>query len=512
MPPPPGDSPTAALSPAPPARLARALRSARIAFFDFRPADPRRNAGEVWHWSGAQFGITGVDGEDGRACLLRAATEADRPSLHQVLHLGAGEFSGSTEFRATAPNGGIIYLQCEAYAEPDRSGAGGAIFGVVRDVSHERYFEAELTEIVRRNQVLLATIDACPLSITVADARLPDMPLIYANRRFRQITGYEQAEVIGRNCRFLQGPATEDDATAAIRRALAAGEQAELTLNNYTKAGEVFLNRLILAPVHDETGSLTAYIGLQADITLDAKRRDAEAQRQKMEALGRMMGGVAHEVNNMLQPITLLAQHIIDQALITEDGRPLLDVVLDCGQKARQIIGDLLAFSRPATRSAEIHEPVKLLHESLRLVRQAIPPGVTLTVRTEGTPRPISITRTIFVQIILNLATNAAAAMDGQGELTMTLKDQGDGAGIELSVIDTGCGMDRITLDRAFEPFFTTKPVGQGTGLGLPMVYGLIREAGGSIVLDSEPGHGTTATILLPPSPGDRHNGIHPDH
>jgi PAS domain S-box-containing protein len=507
------------------ARLARALRNARIAFFDYQPAAAGAPETEMWRWSGTQFGIAGLEGEAGRDCLIRAVVEADRDALRRLLSPDAALATRSGEFRLTAANGHTLYLHCDASAEPDLAGGGCIVFGTVRDVTTERQFEAELTSIVRRNHMLLATIDASPLSITVADTTQPDAPLIYVNRKFLDLTGYEAAEVLGRNCRFLQGPESDPQTIAAMRRAIAAGEAAEIELQNYCKNGSQFLNRLVLAPIHDDSGQLTAYIGMQADATLDARRKSAEAQRQKMEALGRMMGGVAHEINNLLQPVTLLAQHMIDEALIASEGRQHMDIVLDCSLKARHIIGDLLAFSRPTLRSTDSLDPVGLLEDSLRLVRQAIPPGIQVSVRIAGKPPPVRIDRTTFAQIMLNLATNAGAAMRGTGELRITLDEvvpraadgpvNGaiDGGGqasrcIRLRVSDTGCGMDRTTLDRAFEPFFTTKPIGQGTGLGLPVVYGLIREAGGAISLDSEPGRGTTATILIPSSQGALGDGV----
>lgn len=454
---------------------------------------PGERAG--WRWSGATFGIPGIAGAGGCECLIAASFEADRAGLRHLLNLDATETLRGAEFRVRPSNGSTVHLQCEAYA--DRPGRRASLCGVMRDVTYDRRFEAELTNTVRHNHLLLATIDACPLSITVADTTQPDTPLIYANRKFLQMSGYEAAEVIGRNCRFLQGPATDRQAVDVIRQAIAAGEQTELELLNYDKSGGEFLNRLLLAPIHDDAGTLTAYIGLQTDVTQEAQRRDTETQRQKMEALGRMMGGVAHEVNNMLQPITLLGQHMLDRDLVLGEGRPLLEIVLESSLKARRIIGELLAFSRPTARSANTHQSVALLQDSLRLVRQAIPPGVALAVHIEGTPPAVAIDHTIFVQIMLNLVTNAVAAMAGAGTLTITLS-QHNPAGALLVVADTGCGMDRTVLDRAFEPFFTTKPIGQGTGLGLPMVYGLIREVGGFITLQSAPGRGTTATIQLP--------------
>ncbi len=413
----------------------------------------------------------------------------------------------------------MIDLYCESYTEADAAGRPAVVFGTIQDVTNQRRFEAELTEIVHRNHLLLATIDACPISITLADSTQPDLPLIYANRKFLEIVGYEADEVIGQNCRFLQGPATDPQVVAAIRQTIADGRQGEFHFVNYRRDGTMFNNHMVLAPIRDADGEVAAYVGLQADATLVAKRQEAEAQRQKMEALGRMMGGVAHEINNMLQPVTLLGQDILEKNLVLEPGRPHVEVVLDCSRRAQHIIGDLLAFSRPTARDLKVFDPVALLHDSLRIVRPSIPATITLVVDITGAPPNVAVDRTMFVQILLNLVTNAVAAMAGRGTLTIALDEDEGGApdashAVRLRVADSGRGMDRKTLDRAFEPFFTTKPVGQGTGLGLPMVYGLIRELGGTITLESEPGCGTTARILLPPAPahGETKHGIDTDH
>jgi len=261
-------------------------------------------------------------------------------------------------------------------------------------------------------------------------------------------------------------------------------------------------------------------IAAQVSATLEKSRQwETEAQRRKMEATGRMMGGVAHEINNMLQPIALLGQHVIDKCLIADEGRSHLGIILECANNARHIIGELLAFSRPTRQSVDVHDPVALLDDGLRLVRQAISPSVTVCVQVEGRPPKIAIDHTQFVQVLLNLVTNAAAAMMNAGEMTVALdecvRDVVGGVDgrpvhfVRLRVIDTGCGMDKTTLERAFEPFFTTKPVGLGTGLGLSVVYGLVQDMGGTIELDSEPGRGATVTVLIPECNGHTDNGIH---
>jgi signal transduction histidine kinase len=165
-----------------------------------------------------------------------------------------------------------------------------------------------------------------------------------------------------------------------------------------------------------------------------------------------------------------------------------------------------------------------LLDEALRIARKAIPPGVRLAVHTVGPhPSVVVMDRTMFVQILINLVSNAVAAMSGQGNLIITLDEacpdvtenfaaKGAHRFARLRLIDSGCGMDRTTRERAFEPFFTTKPIGQGTGLGLPIVYGLIREIGGTVTIESEVGHGTTVTLLLPGHDGGSGDGAHTHH
>jgi len=318
-------------------------------------------------------------------------------------------------------------------------------------------------------------------------------------------------------CRGLQlGEAAElgED----IRRAVAA--PFEIGGRLFHVASGVGIAAVDQSDMLDPEGA--ADFAMHEAITMVGAKHRAESQRQKMETLGRTMGGVAHEINNMLQPIALLAQDVIDKELVVGEGRQHLDVVLDCSKKARQIIGDMLAFSRPPVSTMETHDPVALLHDSLPIVRQAVPPSLVLSIQTEGHLPPVKMNRTAFVQILLNLAINAAAATGGQGELTITLEEDVRGFAdaemrqqtsfVRLRVADNGCGMDKATLDRAFEPFFTTKPVGQGTGLGLPVVYGLVREMGATIVLASEPDHGTTVTILIPANSGEAQNGVDTGH
>lgn len=482
-----------------------ALDGARLAVFRHEPdwdADPCGIAGRL-QWIGCRYGVDGIDSR-GLAALLDAVTDSDRDSLLDLFAPRGGAVRGG-EFRLRGA-GRDIHLSCDALVEPG-GGRPPRITGTIQDISERRRFEGTLNDTLRSKQTLLAIIDACPISISVADAQQPDTPLVYVNRRFQSLTGYEPADILGRNCRVLQGPDTDTETVAAIRRAVAAGEQIDTRILNYRKDGTPFVNGLLLAPIHGGDGAVTAYIGFQSDVTEDARREEAERQRQRIEVMGRMMGGVAHEINNLLQPITLLTEELSDRHAADTDG-PYLDMVLDCARKARRIIGDLLAFSRPGNRRAEPMAAGVLMAATLPLVGKAVGPGVTLDARidSDGAALVVRADRTAFAQVLLNLAGNAAAAMGGTGTIAVALdldrdRDPAGGAGprrARITVTDSGCGMDRAALDRAFEPFFTTKPVGQGTGLGLSVAYGLVKDMGGGITLASTPGVGTVATVFLP--------------
>jgi PAS domain S-box-containing protein len=365
--------------------------------------------------------------------------------------------------------------------------------------------DAELVAITRSSHLLRAAVDACPIAVTISDLTLPGTPVLYANPKYLDLSGHEASEVIGRDCRYLAGEETGDEVAMSLRREVAAGRSAEVELVNHRKDGSRFLSRLTLAPIIGVEGAVVACIGLQSDIAFEVQGRNAiEHQREKMAVLGRSMGGVAHEINNMLQPVALLVQNAIDSGHVSTEGAAHLGVVLDCTRSAKHIMDNLLAFSRPASWTGDVRNFAEFLKEILPLALQTLPEAVAMVLRLESRPLLVEINRTKFTQILINLVSNAIAAMGSAGELTIELDEEFLpvvsmlGKAARLRITDTGCGMDAITMERAFEPFFTTKPIGQGTGLGLPLVYALVQEIGGIIKLQSKPGLGTTVTIFMP--------------
>ena len=236
-----------------------------------------------------------------------------------------------------------------------------------------------------------------------------------------------------------------------------------------------------------------------------AARHNAEAaleetaeqlrQSQKMEAIGRLAGGVAHDFNNLLLAINGYSDFLVD-SLVDERQQRFAREIRSAGDRAAALTHQLLAFSRK-----QVLQPRVLnLNESVRgietMLRRLIGEDVRVVLDLERTLRPVEADPSQIDQVLLNLAVNARDAMDGCGRLRITTRN--DGGAVVLEVSDSGGGMDEETKARIFEPFFTTKEIGQGTGLGLSTVYGIVTQSGGNIAVRSAPGRGATFSIRLP--------------
>ena len=364
----------------------------------------------------------------------------------------------------------------------------------------------QLGEAQRTGVLLRAAVEASPVNLTISDAREPDMPLIFVNDAFCRTTGYTRDAVIGRNCRFLQGADTDSAAVDRLRSAIREGRQISVELLNYRRDGQPFWNYLNVAPVHDAAGTVTAFVGVQHDTTEERRAAETERQRQKLEALGKLAGGVAHEINNLLQPALAFPELIVDAlpAKATEE-REWLGLIESHALQARGIVGDILAFARAERGSVEALEATEQVAAALDFVQGLVPASVRIQragALADGQP----VGRFMgahgeLKQILANLIGNAAHAMQLKGAVTVTLAPTAVGNALRLDVADTGAGMPAEVRARIFEPFYTTKGVGEGTGLGLSIVYGIVQRWGGEIQVESAPGKGTRFTITLPRLP-----------
>ena len=280
---------------------------------------------------------------------------------------------------------------------------------------------------------------------------------------------------------------------------------------NYRKDGTAFWNALSLAPIHDRSGKLTHWVGVLTDVT-PFKRLEAQfLQAQKMEAVGQLAGGVAHDFNNLLTIITGYSDLVLAGLDRHDDMRGMIEEIHKAEERAAGLTRQLLAFSRKQVlqpRVLDLNDLVVDVQKMLgRLIGEDIQLFTTLSPslgRVKADPGQIE-------QILVNLAVNARDAMPDGGELVVETSDVDVDAAFArdcpelrpgrytvLTFTDTGCGMDKQTLDRIFEPFFTTKGQGRGTGLGLATVYGIVKQSGGYVYAQSEVGKGSAFRVYLP--------------
>ena len=373
----------------------------------------------------------------------------------------------------------------------------------VRDITVRRAAEAVL-------RLRDRAIQAVSEGIVVTDPAVGDNPIIYTSPAFTRLTGYTNDEALGRNCRFLQGPKSDPAAITVMRQALADTRACTVELLNYRKDGTTFWNRLAMSPVTDDAGLLTHYVGVMSDVT---ERRTLESQflqSQKMEAVGRLAGGVAHDFNNILSVILSYAEMLDADLALDASAHADLGEIRKAAIRATGLTQQLLAFSRQllVTRLLQPDDVVAGLEQMLkRLLRADI--HLTLIPTTGGWA--IKADPGQVEQVVLNLAVNARDAMPDGGELTIETEnvvlegayvgkhhDVSPGEYVMLAVTDTGSGMTAETQARIFEPFFTTKEPGKGTGLGLATVFGIVKQSGGHIWVYSELGSGTTFKVYFP--------------
>ncbi|CAO4142353.1 histidine kinase [Methylorubrum thiocyanatum] len=379
----------------------------------------------------------------------------------------------------------------------------------------------------QHHDIFFAAVERTRMPMIVTDPRQPDNPIIFANRAFIRMTGYTVDELIGNNCRFLQGPDTDRDTVSDVRDAIREHREFATEILNYRKDGSSFWNALFVSPIFNRSGDLVYFFGSQLDVS---RRRDAEEslhQSQKMESLGQLTGGIAHDFNNLLQVVSghnevllaLLEHPSLDVARMRRAG----EAVRAATDRAAKLTHQLLAFSRKQRLEGRLLNLNGLVESMGEMAGRTLGDDIVLksvlapdlwTTRIDPTQAEVA---------LLNVLLNARDAMPDGGTVTvrtenLLIEDEDTalyktvppGAYVVISVTDTGLGMPSEILSRVMEPFFTTKGEGKGTGLGLAMVYGFAKQSGGSVKIYSEVGHGTTVRLLFPASDQKAEDEIKP--
>jgi two-component system cell cycle sensor histidine kinase/response regulator CckA len=386
--------------------------------------------------------------------------------------------------------------------------AGGQIIGLLgicRDITDRKRAEEE----IRQSQKKLRThIDHTPLAMVEWDL---EFRVAAWNPSAERIFGYTREEAIGQHGSFIVPVPVRDHVDQVWKQLLAQGGGGRNTNDNVTKDGRTISCDWYNTPLVDDSGRVFGVASLVQDVTERVALEDRLRQSQKMEAIGRLAGGVAHDFNNLLTVILGYTQ-------ILTDGLPAGSRLADstaqiraAADRAAGITRQLLAFSRKQVLSPRIMDLNEIVLNLDSLLRRLIGEDIEVLTLPANDLGSVKADPGQIEQVIMNLALNARDAMPSGGKLTIeTLNVELDGmhsrehqpieAGnyVMLAVSDTGLGMTPEVQSRIFEPFFTTKEVGKGTGLGLSMVYGIIKQSGGFIWVYSEPRQGTNFKIYLP--------------
>ncbi|WP_457104087.1 hybrid sensor histidine kinase/response regulator [Methylobacterium sp. P5_C11] len=371
----------------------------------------------------------------------------------------------------------------------------------------------------RRSDIFFAAVETTRMPMIVTDPRQPDNPIIFANRAFLAMTGYTPEELIGRNCRFLQGPETDRESIAQVRAAIAEKREFATEILNYRKNGSTFWNALFVSPVYNADGELVYFFASQLDVS---RRRDAEealGQAQKMEALGQLTGGIAHDFNNLLQVIVgyvdILAAGLekpdADRARL---GRAA-ENIRQAAERATTLTQQLLAFARKQRLDGRAVNLNTLIEGMGEMVARSVGEAVKIELDLAEDLWNCRVDPTQAEVAILNVLINARDAMPEGGTVRISTENSEiaargreigplrDGRYVSIAIKDTGTGIPPAVLARVMDPFFTTKEEGKGTGLGLSMVYGFAKQSGGAAQIDSTVGAGTTVRLSFPATDGD---------
>lgn len=362
---------------------------------------------------------------------------------------------------------------------------------------------------------LAKAIEASSVGMIVTDAT-DGRAILYANDAFLRMTGYAREEVLGRNCRFLQGRDTSKEAVREITEALRQGREVSTELLNYRKDGSSFWNLLYVCPLRDELGRITYFFGYQRDISQRKETEEALQQALRLEALGKLTGGVAHDYNNLLQVIQTSLEMIELSVSANEDiARRTTRSIESCRravERASTLTKQLMVFAKRqayASTSIDINDLLERLCSVLTGVL-----GEEIKVNLQQAPQlwRCKADPAQAETMLMNIAMNSRDAMQGAASQRLdiatfnrelsareaALRSIEHGRYVEIVIADNGPGMPTDILKHVLDPFFTTKTEGKGVGLGLSVAYGFARQSGGTLYIESTEGVGTTTHILLP--------------
>jgi PAS domain S-box-containing protein len=392
------------------------------------------------------------------------------------------------------------------------------VLSVIRDISDRKRIEEELrrandelerrkTRELRDSQNRLALIvDSSQDAIIGKNL---DGIITHWNKGAVEMYGYTAQEMIGRSITTLS-PKDRADEIPGILDKIRRGQRVEyFESERMTKDGRRVNVSISVSPIIDQDGRVVGASAIARNTTAQRRTEDQLRQSQKMEAVGRLAGGVAHDFNNLLGIVTACSELL--RAHADEESTEYIDNIREAAKRGAALTRQLLAFSRKQQSQPQVLDLNERLKEVIKLLRPLMGDDVEIVISAKATPAVVEVDPGHLDQVVVNLAVNARDAMPRGGKLILetavrdfdeaVARDQpglARGRYVMLAISDNGIGMDDATRSHIFEPFFTTKEIGKGTGLGLSTVYGIMRQSGGHIWVYSEPDRGTTFKLYFP--------------
>ncbi len=371
--------------------------------------------------------------------------------------------------------------------------------------------EQALRQLREQRRLQLSLVENIPLPVFTKDKA---GRYLLCNSAYKEFFGRSDEEIIGLDAYAIHPPDLAGIYLDKDEELLRLGTVQHYETKVRNSSGEYRDGIVHKAVLRNEDGEVIGLVGTILDIT-ERNRAEEEKKRlqtqllqaQKMEAIGTLAGGIAHDFNNILGAIIGYAEMVRDDSPPGSTAAHDLDQILLAGNRAKDLVMQILAFSRQSEKARIPLQPATIIKETIKLLRASLPTTIAITTKIDGSTMPILADPVQFHQLVMNLCTNAFHAMEEKGGVlsialdNLTPSEQQATAGgyaVQLTVVDNGVGIAPEIQDKIFDPYFTTKGVGKGTGMGLSIVHGIVAAYDGTIDCRSQPGEGTTFTITLP--------------